>query len=824
MNLRTFITLIFIMFTLGIYSQENPKIDRKELIPRADSKKEVNKNLKKGNQYYASGIYDAALTHYLKLYDINDLHSPLNYRIGVSYLNGTNPKNALRYFIDMNPAIVSDYEYQIGIAYLYNLKYSEAKESFTQYLNLLPKGKQKKMSAHIKHLMEVCDFSQEAVNDSVPVFIINMGPYVNSYYDEYSSVEFASNLYFTSRRPKRDVQEITGHSDFKERIFKAPLFLTSTSTGEAFLESTLESKKHTSVSGVDNANENLLYYKGKKRSGGIYAVSFKEKNGKIEQSTRFKNKFDKVASKETSATISDIGDLFYISDRRGGVGGKDIWFAERKKKNRYYRPVNMSEINTPLDEEGVYVTPDGNTLYFSSNGRPGMGGFDVYKTEKDDEGNWSVPVNMGYPINSPDDDLFYRPTSDPIYSMLSSKRQGGFGGLDLYFVKKDLRIPFELVGNVTDIASGANLKATVTLFNQNNRLPVGIAYNDSIEGFYSLKMEDGGDFYVQVDAPGYRSITNSFECPTKRHERIEKNFSLEKLLFPYTIKGYVYDLKTARPVQAEIILKPQGEETQLYRTVSDINSGFYSITIEDKADLDMIVSAENYFDRNEVLLLKNEKGSEGDKNISLQRSIATYTLTGVITDEDSDVPVKGKVSAFKPGEAGSTDTESDEETGKYELNLADAGPYLLEVTGEGYFFVNDVLQYDADSTLLLRNFKLKKLQSGAKIVIENILFNTGNATLKPESFTELNKLVNLLRENPDIRIEVSGHTDNTGSAATNKNLSKSRALSVRNYLTSQGIAVNRIEYEGYGYDFPIADNNTAEGRAENRRVEMKVIE
>ena len=228
MNLRTFTTLIFMLFILGVYAQENPKIDKKEFASRTNAPKEVSQNLKKGNRNYTSGIYDAAITHYLKLYDIYDLHSPLNYKIGISYLNGTNPKNALHYLTYMNPAIASDYQYQIGMAYLHNFQYSEAKDAFTQYLNSLPKGKQKKMSAKIKQLIEVCDFSQEAVKDSVPVFIINMGPNVNSYYDEYSAVEFIPNatskLFFTSRRPKRDVQEMAGHADFNERIFQAPLF------------------------------------------------------------------------------------------------------------------------------------------------------------------------------------------------------------------------------------------------------------------------------------------------------------------------------------------------------------------------------------------------------------------------------------------------------------------------------------------------------------------------------------------------------------------------------------------------------------------------
>ena len=109
------------------------------------------------------------------------------------------------------------------------------------------------------------------------------------------------------------------------------------------------------------------------------------------------------------------------------------------------------------------------------------------------------------------------------------------------------------------------------------------------------------------------------------------------------------------------------------------------------------------------------------------------------------------------------------------------------------------------------------------MVIGNILFNSGNANLRPESYAAMDRLVELMRENPSLKIEVSGHTDNTGSVATNRTLSSNRALAVRNYLTSQGVAADRLEYNGYGPDRPIAPNNNEDGRAANRRVEVEVL-
>ena len=355
-------------------------------------------------------------------------------------------------------------------------------------------------------------------------------------------------------------------------------------------------------------------------------------------------------------------------------------------------------------------------------------------------------------------------------------------------------------------------------------MPVATAVNDTLQHRYVLNMEDIGDYYVMAEVPGYRSVTDSFVNPAARFSKVQLDFALEKLLFPYTLNGYITDVRTGKPVMAEILIKPAGKDNALYRTVSDEKSGFYTITIEDKENFDLTLRAHEYFDHNESLPLKNVEGESGSKNITMQRSVVTYFVTGMVTGESDAAPLKANIGVSKPDDGHFAQETVTDENGKYELALTDSGPFLVEVTSEGYFFVNSVWQFHEDSTLLIRNFVLTKMESGAKMVIENILFNTGKATLLPESFNSLNKLVNLLRENPKVKIEVSGHTDNTGSAATNKTLSKNRALSVRNYLISQGIAGERVEYNGYGFDRPIAPNNTEEGRAANRRVEIEILD
>jgi len=819
------IFFLLLIAGLSLYAQENPKIDVKELSSSSGEQKTISKVIQQGDTYYKNGFYDAALEQYMKLYSIRDDYSPLNFKIAVSALYGVNPKNALSYFDRMDTGVTIDYYYQKGIALIYHQRYREAKEAFQLYTDPLPVKRHRKFTARMQRLNEICDFSEKALQqDSLPVFIINAGPNVNSLYNDYSAVELLSpkpSLYFTTRRPMYNATNVASDSYLSERILYSPEFVNGMASEAE--EALAKSGKHISVAGVNHSNGMLVYYKGKKRFGDLYQTLFKE-DGKTAENKRLDKKISKKSSTEGSISFTDDGDAYFISDRMGGKGGKDIWYAKKKGEKSYYRPENLSILNTPFNEECVFVTPDGNTLYFSSNGLPGFGGYDIYKSVRNSDGMWGEPVNMGYPINGPDDDLYFRLTSDSTLALFSSKRSGGFGGMDIYYIKNDMRIPFELSGNVKDVKTGKSLAATVTMIDRTTGIPVATAVNDSLRQLYMMKVDDTGDYYLQVEAPGYRVAKDNFTNPDKRNAKVWYDFELEKLLYPYTLNGYITDARTGTPVKAEIIIKQTGKDNVMYNAESDEKTGFYTLTMADKDNIELVVQATEYFPRNEIMSLKNATGDSGSKNIALQKSVVTYVVTGMITSESNGMPLQGRISATQPNDPQFSQGVTTDDIGRYKLLLPGVGPFLLEITAENHFFAYSVVQFNLDSMMVVRNFALKKMETGAKMVIDNILFDTGKASLLPASFNSLDRLVHLLTENPKVKIEVSGHTDNVGSAATNKTLSKNRALSVRNYLISQGIEGERVLFEGYGFDRPIAPNTTAVGRAANRRVEIEILD
>jgi hypothetical protein len=284
--------------------------------------------------------------------------------------------------------------------------------------------------------MQQVDSSETEIPDSVGVYIENMGAAINSYYDDYNAVivmQADTQLFFTTRRPKGKEGSPDDRAKYKERVLISQFVDEQASTATPSSPGT---GKHISVAGVDHHEGALFYYKSKKRFGDVYRVKFK-KDGKTAIGKRLPKKINSRLGRETSISFAGNGDAYFISDRRGGKGGKDIWYAQKSGKG-YKRPVNLgSAINTPFTEEGVEVSPDGNTLYFSSNGHEGLGGFDVYKVQRTPDGQWGEPVNMGEPINSAGDDLFYHITPDANIALLSSDRSGGLGGLDIYVIKRN---------------------------------------------------------------------------------------------------------------------------------------------------------------------------------------------------------------------------------------------------------------------------------------------------------------------------------------------------------------------------------------------------
>ncbi|MBI5856533.1 MAG: OmpA family protein [Sphingobacteriales bacterium] len=344
----------------------------------------------------------------------------------------------------------------------------------------------------------------------------------------------------------------------------------------------------------------------------------------------------------------DKRDLYFASRRFGGFGGSDIYVSHLKSNGRWTEPENLGgAINTPGDDQCPFIHADNQTLYFTSNGWQGYGGNDLFYVRKAYNGTWSKPVNLGYPINTIDDEGTLFIAADGKTAWYASDRSDSKGGLDIY------------------------------------------------------------TFELRQDLQPFKTLW---------------------------VKGHVKDIKTKNGLSSSVQL---------------IDLASKQIINEVQAD----------------------------------------------------------------------------ETGYYFITLPLGKDYAFTVNRKGYLFYSDnflMAGRSADSTYE-KDILLQPLETNASIVLKNIFFDVNKFELKQESQVELDRLVQLLNENPNLKIEISGHTDNVGKPADNLLLSNNRAKAVINYLISKNISAQRLTSKGYGETKPVADNKTEEGKAKNRRTEMRVV-
>ena len=680
---------LFILITNGLFimAQENLKIKKSDF--RIEIKevgfKDAWKYVKEGEGLFTAGLgtFPQALAYYLKAVKYNSDCAKLNYKIGVCYLATDKFYYATEYLEkaylkDNNIAI--DVHLMLARAYHLNLDFNNAIENYKAYYSSFSVKELEKYDISVDKYIRECKYGQEHVNNPVRVIINNLGERVNSKFDDYNPVLHPKLdlLYFTSRRSidKKD-KRLEADNKYMENIF------VSEQAGDLWrrpkiIENKLDSKNNESLLTISSDGSKIYLYNGEESGGDILVSELKKDSWKSPKgiSGRILSK-----DKETTITFSPDGkEMFFVSNQYGTIGGMDIFYSKLDAKEKWIDPVNMGVgINTIYDEEAVYWHPKEDKLYFSSEGHNSMGGFDVFVIERGENKMWSRPVNIGYPINTPSDDLFFKMDETNKQAYYSSVRDNGYGGKDLYKI---------------------------------------------------------------------------------------------------------------------IIL---GEEKELKLKIDDIFLAWNHKPIED---------------------LFYYKPSE------LKVDTALF-MTGMVTDSKSGEPIiLAKIEVIDLELSQVIATGLTDPTGTYQIKIPKKKDYGVEVTAKDYLFfveIANLSQKQVIESKVNANFQLDKIDVGAKMVLNNIFFETNKATIKPESYTELERLANLLIENPTIRLEISGHTDNVGSYRANQKLSESRAKSVVEYLVSKGVGSSRLEYKGYSFNQPIADNSTSEGRSKNRRVEFKVL-
>jgi outer membrane protein OmpA-like peptidoglycan-associated protein/tetratricopeptide (TPR) repeat protein len=699
---------LFLLVTLSVsvFAQTDTPFDKSAFKDEKDGLKEAQKNLKEGEKFFYGvpfADFNSAIPPYEAAYKFNPNNADLNFKLGVCYLNTNLRTKSLDYFdkaYKLNPAISADLKYYLGQSNQLNSNWEDALKFYKQFKseNASNKNVTPEFLTNVDKKIIECESGKQLQKkeNQVRVFIDNLGQNINTEYPEYSMIMNAdgSEIYFTSRR---STTLGGGKDEFDGKYFEDIFSAKKEGKGWSVaknLGDPINTKGHDATVSLSPDGQKMLVYIDDKGDGNIYESS---RTGDTWSKPK---KMDKIICSpyhESSAWFSNDGKkLFFISNRpkdgsnKGPAGDRDIYMVTWNETDlKWGNLVRLPEtVNSNYDEDGIFVHPDGKTLYFSSKGHNSIGGYDIFSTVMDGKGNYSKPKNIGIPVNTPDDDIFFTITASGRYGYMTSFRKDGYGEKDLY--------------KITFLG-----EAKEPLLNTEEQL---------LAGLNMVKQE-------------------------KTIEPIVKNDRGELAL----LKGTIFDDKTKLPLYAKI---------ELY------------------------------------------DNSTGEK-------LAEF--------------------------------ESDKVNGRYMLSLPAGKNYGIAVKADGYLFhsENFDIPKGADYVEYKKDVYMKKIEVGESIVLKNIFFDLSKYSLRPESKAELERLIKLMNDNPNLKIELSGHTDSRGSVQMNKELSLNRAKAVVDYLVNAGISKDRLQFAGYASERPIntdaqinALKTTKEKEAahqENRRTEFKII-
>lgn len=385
-------------------------------------------------------------------------------------------------------------------------------------------------------------FSQEE-KDSVLIEIKNIGKEVNSNFADFAPVVSAdgSLLIFTSRRPISE-KEIKKSKASSEHIYSSEFNRSTRLHGPASMlseEVNIKIRNNSAIALSPDGQRMLVYHDDFNGNGDIYESVLKGTEW-----TRPVNMGQQINSTyhESSATLSPDGKtIYFVSDRPGGVGGRDIWYCRKDAQGKWSEAVNLGEpVNTLFDEEGVFMHADGKTLYFSSNNAQGMGGYDIYKSEyKNDK--WNKPEHLGEPLNTSGDDVFFVVEANGITGYYSSSMPGGYGDKDIYEVtftpvkkeKEEKPVGPKVTlfkGVVMDEEKLAPIEAFIEIVDNEKHEVISTFNSNSSTGKFLVSLPGGKNYGIAVKAENYLFYSDNFNIPDSAgYVEVEKNVFLKRL-------------------------------------------------------------------------------------------------------------------------------------------------------------------------------------------------------------------------------------------------------------------------------------------------------
>ena len=601
--------------------------------------------------------------------------------------------------------------------------------------------------------------------DFKPIIVTRLD-ILNSGYDDHTPIPTSDGkkLYFTSKRPGG----ISGDKLSEEGKYYEDIWFWDGKNDPVNVGSPVNTIGHDATGGLSLDGSELFIYRTKdNKPGNLYSAKLKS-NGKWADPVKLGRNINKKRAVERHAALSPDGKkLYFSSNVKGGKGGRDIWVSELQPDDSTWSVPENLDINTKYDEEAPYMLSDGRTFYFSSKGYKGMGGYDIFKCMLQSDGTFSEPENIGFPINTVEDDVFFFPVSNEDIAYFTRRKTDNAEIFKTMFPDNTLIVESDVKGKVLDAAGIHPLGAEVNIYDVNS---------ETEPDAYTLKLEKAK----------YKSVV----IPDKDYK------------FVYEASGYVFDtedIPVKDMIDKELLKKsPVLVKIEIGKTKKSKNTFFdkgnSDLNNYTKKELDVIAENLNKYD-SLVVNFSTENYSEESSPLSNER--------------------KQKVVEYLRNKNISADRIYTD------LSSRDIADNIMEYTIYDVESVKKVIEDKEKS----------KEELAAKyyiVEIYNLFFDFDKPDMQVKKNEKLDLLCNYLSENSEAKVAVVGYTDAVGPKAYNDKLAERRALMVKKYMKKYGVKENQIKILAFGEDNPVALNKKngkyfEPSKKFNRRVEFQVI-
>lgn len=504
--------------------------------------KDIQQLEQQANNYYSLEKYYLAEPLFYKLDSIKPNTPTYAYKLGVCYIFTNKEEKALPIFeaaLKKPTLYPKALLYFSARAYHLNHRFDDAIKYYERYKAFVSKEGDKYKTtilANLKRQIEMCKNGKELIKDPLPLEIYNLGPEINSPYPDYGPVVTADEeqIIFTSNRPNT-----TGGQKTEEGVYYEDIYI-SKKTPEGWTPAVqlpeLNTSGHDASKAISPNGEKMILYRfGKDKllssaSGDLYMSE--NKNGQWHKPERLGDKINSPGWEPSASLPEDDRIIYFVSNRPGGFGGTDIYSIKKLPNGEWAEPWNLGPvINTPYDEDSPFISPDGKTLYFSSTGHKSMGGYDIFISRYDEtKKQWSAPENVGYPISTAQDDLYFSWSSDGTRIYFSSVRPGGYGDKDIYYasIRKN-NTTLVLKGKIQEAGSMQPLEATIKISDMESNEAVTSVTTNSTTGKFIAVLNTGKKYRITYESSNYQVSSEIIDLTgSDNATELEKNVILEK--------------------------------------------------------------------------------------------------------------------------------------------------------------------------------------------------------------------------------------------------------------------------------------------------------